>query len=218
MASIKYNFVKGDLEYSKSMGYDFIASFGDVNVLKNKYYLPLGYTYDKYITIDNYRKLSKEWKEFILYNACVVDTVDETLSGLTEFDLNDTLVNYTWSHHSKIIESRKSSVLEMKRFTNGRIEGTINSPSDRMLFFSFPYSKGWKAYIDDNEADISVVNMGLVGLPISSGEHKVELKYSLPNINLGILTSGIATLIYILSILISKNIIRLPFLKSKAIF
>ncbi len=217
MASIKYNFVKGDLKYSKSKGYDFIASFGDVNVLKNNYYLPLGYTYDKYITIDNYRKLSKEWKDLIFYSACVVDTVDETLSGLTEFDLNDTLVQYTWSHHSNIIESRKSSVLEMKSFTDAKIEGTINSPSDRILFFSFPYDKGWKAYVDDNEVDISAVNMGLVGLPISSGDHKVELKYSVPYINLGILTSVIATLIYILGILISKNIIRLPFLKSKAI-
>ena len=55
LACVKYYLAKKN--DSIPYGYEYIKSFGDVDLYKNKYFLPLGFTYDNFIYLKDFAKL-----------------------------------------------------------------------------------------------------------------------------------------------------------------
>ena len=55
-------------------GYEYVTAFGDVHIFKNKYSLPLGFTYDAYMTVNDFNKLPSHQKDEVLLKAFVTDS------------------------------------------------------------------------------------------------------------------------------------------------
>lgn len=75
-----------------------------------------------------------------------------------------------------IMELSENSMKNIILSING-IEGEISVTDGRFLCFSIPFSKGWKCYIDNNEVPLEKANIMYMGVPISNGEHHIELRY-----------------------------------------
>ena len=92
----------------------------------------------------------------------------------------------------------KNDSLNVSRFDDTEIEGTINASKDGILYTSINYDTGWQVYIDGekvSKADIiSIGNDALLGVNITAGEHTVRFKYVPEGLILGVLIS-ITTLI-----------------------
>ena len=67
------------------------------------------------------------------------------------------------------------------------IEGRTNSSYDGLLYLNIVYNKGWKAYVDGIETELVRTDVCFSGLPISSGQHKIVLKYYPYGLNYGLL-------------------------------
>ena len=73
------------------------------------------------------------------------------------------------------------NVMTTTEFNNGaKMKGTINTTRDGLFYTSVPYEKGWKAYVDGNEVEITPVGGSLVAFSLDKGSHTIELKYT-PN-------------------------------------
>jgi len=57
--NVKYFFSKKQDANLLNWGFDKIATESGISIFKNRYYLPFGYTYDKYISFDDFSKLSE---------------------------------------------------------------------------------------------------------------------------------------------------------------
>ena len=57
------------------------------------------------------------------------------------------------------------------------IEGTVTAEQDGLFFTSIPYEKGWRAYVDGKEVEVTPVANAMVAFNISKGEHTVKLKF-----------------------------------------
>ena len=78
-------------------------------------------------------------------------------------------------------ERCSESVMNTTYFRNGgKMEGTIHAAKDGLFYTSVPYEKGWVAYVDGNETEITPVGGSLLAFPLSQGEHTIVLKYA-PN-------------------------------------
>ena len=79
------------------------------------------------------------------------------------------------------------------------IHVTANADSDKYLYFAVPYSEGWTATIDGEEVDIHKANIGFMAIPITQGEHTVELSYRTPYLitGLGISLFFLVILLYL---------------------
>jgi len=55
--NVKYHLSKSETPDFLKFGFDSIAQKQGITILKNRYYLPLGYTYDKYIDNDDFKTL-----------------------------------------------------------------------------------------------------------------------------------------------------------------
>ncbi len=57
--NIKYHLSKSERPEFMRVGFDSLSSKAGVTILKNRFYLPFGYTYDKYINFDDFKELIK---------------------------------------------------------------------------------------------------------------------------------------------------------------
>jgi hypothetical protein len=61
----------------------------------------------------------------------------------------------------------------------GRLVLDLSAQADGLLVISQPFYPGWRARVDDEQVPIYRVNYLLQGLPVTAGDHRVELSYHL---------------------------------------
>lgn len=81
------------------------------------------------------------------------------------------------------------NVLENININTNRVTGTINLDESKMLTLAIPYSTGWTACVDGKKVPLYRANTMYMALDLDAGTHTVELEYSTPNINIGILAT-----------------------------
>ena len=80
-------------------------------------------------------------------------------------------------------------VLENVTVEKDFVSGTINAPEKRILQFAIPYSVGWSALVDGEEAQLVRSDTMYMALILPEGEHTVELRYRTPYAKEGLIVS-----------------------------
>jgi len=103
------------------------------------------------------------------------------------------------------IEKLKETVLENVKIETNIITGAINADRDKLLCFSIPYSKGWRAYIDGKEVEMLNINTMYCGFFLSEGNHNIELKYITPYLKQGGFLSLVGLCLLVIIIVYSEK-------------
>lgn len=210
LASGKYWLSKRTDNALASMGFDSINKFGDVKVYKNKYALPFGFTYDKGIGEDEFKKLSPTQKDFCLLRACVIGNEDKsTFASIKPFNVSDTIVPITFDNYLVNVNELKKDNFSITKFSENNIVGNVNTADSKILFFSIPFDKGWKATLNGQDAKLFRLNCGLTGLLTQKGNNSVELSFTPRFKKLG-------TLISLISFAIFIGLLALSYFKNKS--
>ena len=179
--SVKYHLTKNPKTAFNQYGYQKIAQFGDVSVMKNVNFLPIGFCYEKYIALEDYKKLSIDKKQSMLLKAFVADVENnETHIGLKRITLSDTNYNFTGRMFQRLTDSLRRDTMTNVTFWNNGLEGEISLREDRLLFLSVPYDGGWQATDYGEQIKVELVNGGFVGFPLKAGSHKIRMEYIRP--------------------------------------
>lgn len=102
----------------------------------------------------------------------------------------------------------KENSMNIYSISNDKVLGNITSSVDGVITFQIPYSKGWNLKIDGNNTETFPVNKAFLGAKLSAGNHKIELTYETPILNVGIICSAIGVVILIILIVMEKKIKR----------
>ncbi len=204
--SIKYMLIKGNAGQVYKMMYDSITTVGDVKIYKNKYFLPLGFTYDKYITYKQFKTIKNQTvKDVLMFKSCVLEEGSYPV-------LRDNLVHagipspkYTFQMLASDVAQRKSDHFNITKFSENHITGTIDIDKHKMLLFTIPYDRGWSATVNGKYIDLQRVNIGFTGILLEPGKHNIKLKYTLPNIKAGLIISLFGLFIFILLFVLDKK-------------
>lgn len=78
---------------------------------------------------------------------------------------------------------------EYIKIETNKVSTKINLDNNKIVCFPIPYSNGWKAYVDGQEAKTITANIQYIGIPIIEGQHEIELKYSTPLLKEGSILS-----------------------------
>lgn len=200
--SVKYLLSRQPANAFVSAGYSPAGSFGDVQVMKNNFYLPLGFSYDKYITLEDFRKIKDlTRKDVMLLTAFIPpEGITGDLQGFDRVYAKDTGANFTYNQYSALAGDLKKDSLSISAFDDNHIVGTYKSDRKNLLFFSIPYDNGWKAMVDGKSVETIKANIGFTGIFIDKGAHTVSLIYSVPFLSTGATVTIIALLIYVLAL------------------
>lgn len=96
------------------------------------------------------------------------------------------------------IKKLSEQQLNIEKNNNTDIIGNISVKEDSTLFLTIPYDKGWHIYVDGVETNYETILNSFIGLDLKKGKHKIELKYRVPGLKIGLIITGIGIIITLL--------------------
>ena len=200
LCGVKYYLSKNPDAFAANQGMnmDSVATFGEVKVLKLKDTLPLGITFDTYISEDNFEKLDSVSRQVILLQSMAINKdFQAKLKGFKEItSVNLPPQGVTIEALKTWTDKAKQDTLQIKEFFPNLIKGDIQLDVSKILFLAIPHDKGWSAMVDGKVANIEKVDAGLMGILLEKGNHKIELKFEPPYVREGTYISILSVLLW----------------------
>jgi uncharacterized membrane protein YfhO len=81
---------------------------------------------------------------------------------------------------ANVTDMLKSEQLNVTDFSDTKIVGELTATSDKTVFTTIPYDKGWKVYVDGKQVETFKTAECMLSFDVSEGEHDIEMKY-MPN-------------------------------------
>ena len=185
LVGVKYIVARSPIDW---VGYRQIHAANGLLIYENELALPLGAVYERQFPRDKFAALSIEAKDITMANAVIVDE----LRGATPrtFDVQQLRRSSAdWLSDNYVEPARRLQRRGMivEHFSHGHITGRIASDIPGVLVFSIPYAKGWSITVDSIEQPLFRAHLGMLAADVLDGDHRVELRYALPGLKLGLL-------------------------------
>ncbi|MDO5559993.1 MAG: YfhO family protein [Oscillospiraceae bacterium] len=208
--SVKYYFSKLDEnnEEEKKLNMPGFTQFSDQNgfrVYKNDYYVPMGFTYDNYISQEDFEKLSDSVKTNVLMEAVVLSDrqISQYSSLLEKYKIKDS-PSYTTDRYLNDCEERiNSSCSQFSKSSKG-FSARISTDKDNLVFFSVPFDKGFSAYVNGQRTKIEKVSNGFMAVYVPAGESTIKFSYIPYGLQTGFQISAVSLLMLITYMVIIK--------------
>ncbi|VXD10681.1 YfhO family protein [Marinoscillum sp. 108] len=143
-----------------------------LNMLNTRFFLAGS---SKNAVISNSRSLGNGW---IVSNLKEVASADEELSEVCGINPSRTaVIDGSKFSPPNLIAGATGTVKLLSRTPNEIKYTTQTSGKSLAVFSEIYYPKGWKAYIDDQEAEILRVNYILRALPLEKGTHEIRFVF-----------------------------------------
>lgn len=92
-----------------------------------------------------------------------------------------TITSYCYMLNDAVFEEGykklRSQALYATKTTDTLIEGTVTAQESGLFYTSISYDKGWKAYVDGEQVEITPVGNAQVAFKVPEGTHQIKLKY-----------------------------------------
>ena len=145
---------------------------------ENENYVPMGFTYDYYITEASYETTVKNTRANLLMRALVLSEEDAEAYGKYLEKLPDAKLDDLWyDTYVSDCADRRASACSSFQMTNSGFHAEITLKKDDLVFFSVPYDDGFTAYVNGKEADIVRVDEGLMAVLAPAGENTIDFVY-----------------------------------------
>jgi uncharacterized membrane protein YfhO len=177
------------------------TTFGDVNILKNKHTLPLGFVYHKLISNADFNKLDKVKRSIATLNAALIDSLEEVkLKNSLPFIAGDSIPApnaYSFQVLANDASKLRKDTLVIDHFEEAHIKGHLNVSQKGIFYLSIPIDRGWSLKIDGKETPFIPVFGGLMGAQVETGQHQIDLEYTQPYLKQAVLVSLFFGLIFL---------------------
>lgn len=100
-------------------------------------------------------------------------------------------------------EALTEDILENVTLDTNSVSGTISLEEDKILTLSIPYQKGWTALVDGEETELLRANYMYMALPLTAGDHTIQLNYAIPGVNYALMIMAAALAVFVLLCIIT---------------
>ena len=205
----KYYFAMEPLSEIGQMYFRKKFSIKNVTVYENENVLPLGFAYVNITTESEHQKLTGFQKDINLLKVGILD--DNDFAQLKDFYHSSEIKvypNYAIDDYQQDVGTLKKRAFHTSFFSDNFIKGNITLDLPGILFFSIPFDEGWEVLVNDQIVNPLRINYGFLGIPLSTGEYAISLKFFPPWLKLGCIISFLSLLIYLYVIKIFRTKIK----------
>lgn len=156
--------------------------------------LPIGFTYNHYITRSEFASLDVPLRATAMLGTLVVRDQDaEKAARVIPHAPEGFLAGLAQEQRGDFLAERRRECSESFRQGDNRFEVRILADADKYAFFSVPYDRAWRVWVNGQEREILNVN-GLMAVRVDAGENAISFRYEYAPLRYGILSSiaGIA--------------------------
>lgn len=155
-------------------------------IYENQHYIPMGFTYEGYITRSELDELPERNRQLALLKALVVEDAQEGTVAVTLPHLDTGRMVFTQGAYAEDCAARadgaaKSFVTDKKGFS-----ATIDLEVGNLVFFSVPYEEGWSATVNGQPAEIIRSNVGFMAVKCPADmDVNIRFEYTTPGLFVG---------------------------------
>lgn len=145
---------------------------------ENENYVPMGFTYDYYITEESYETTVKNTRANLLMRALVLSEEDAETYGKYLEKLPEAKLDDLWyDTYVSDCADRRASACSSFQMTNSGFHAEITLKKDNLVFFSVPYDDGFTACVNGEETEVIRVDEGLMAVLAPAGENTIDFVY-----------------------------------------
>ena len=159
-------------------GWSYIGEMDGYALYRNDNYVPMGFTYDYYVTEETYENSIKTLRSNLLMRALVLEDEDAAQYGqyLTELP-EDLLEDLYYDTYTQDCADRRAHSCSVFQMNNAGFHAEITLEKPNLVFFSVPYDDGFTAYVNGEKNDILRVDEGLMAVLCPAGESSIDFVY-----------------------------------------
>lgn len=224
----EYCFIDEDKK-TRMPGWKYLKTINGCKVYENEYYIPMGFTFDSFISRYEFSDLDSRYKSEALLKSLVLSYKDllkysditgytksdiaelrrDQKNGTNEFESKTDDYKYGNDAYFSDCEKLASNSCDSFKYTKKGFRATFNNKGDdNLLFFSVPYDDGWSAYVNSKKVDIVKADFGLMAVKVDGKtKSNIEFVYEPVGFHTGIIISTACAIIfamYLLILLIAK--------------
>lgn len=190
-------------------GWMYYGNANGFDIWENENYIPMGFTYDRYVTESTYNAAGAQNRELLMLKGLVL--TDKQAANwqdmLTELPADS--ISYNKTAYTEDCAARSRLTCEDFEYTANGFKAKITTSRDVPVFFSVPYEDGWTAYVNGQKTDIERANVGFMAVRVNAGSN-VEIKfvYETPGLLFGLLITFVCLVLLVLYVLCMRAVKR----------
>lgn len=171
------------------------------DIWENENYIPMGFSYDNYITEKEYEDCVVSNRTKLMLKAMVL--TDEQIAKYNIDKSKLIKVNdqtFTGTVYTEDCKNRNKQCCSSFEYTKtgftAKIDRTKESEST-LMFFSVPYESGWSAQVNGKAVDVEKVNIGFMAVEVPANKVcNIVFTYTTPGLKTGIMATCIAFVVF----------------------
>lgn len=100
--------------------------------------------------------------------------------------------------------SLQPGALQVEAYNSNTLQGQVQVKEPGLLFFTIPYDPNWKAWVDGQEVPVQEAAEAWLSVPVSAGNHSVQIQYVPQSFRKGLAISCGALLLLLGGMLVSS--------------
>ena len=169
---------QGAFEAEADDGWSYAFAKDGYAVYRNENYVPMGFTYDYYLTESEYEETNKSTRSNLLMRTLVLKDEDAEVYGKYLTHLPDgKRENLFYEDYVQDCRERRAAAASVFQMNNAGFHAEISLEKGNLVFFSVPYDDGFTAYVNGTETDIVEVDEGLMAVLCPAGENSIDFVY-----------------------------------------
>ena len=177
-------------------GFESIGETDGFELYENQHFIPMGFTYDYFIRVENFEKIKSDVNlkifasdRILIRDIILTDEQAERYSAILEEDTEYPEDAMSEEEFYRLSDERAATACTTFTYDPSGYQATINMSRDNLVFFSIPWDKGFTAYVDGVETPIEKVDYGFMAILVPEGEHSIRFVWKPYGIEAGIAAS-----------------------------
>ena len=148
-------------------------------IYENTNYIPMGFTFDSYITDKEYSSMRKgeQSDRLLVRDLILTEEQAQKYGRYLQEDLHAEEKMISEEEFRSLCRERAETACTGFSFTVSGFCAEADLESDNLVFFSVPYDEGFTATVDGAKTEIEKVDGGLMAVFVPAGRHRIEFTY-----------------------------------------
>ena len=158
-------------------GFEYVDTQNGFNIYENKYYVPMGFTYDYYCLDSDIQKASEVDKTSMLMKAMVLtpEQAAKYSDILSYYSFKGS--DYSTDQYYQNCLDRRANSCSSFSYDSYGFNAKIDLDRDNLVFFSVPYDDGWSAKVNGQDVEIEKVDYGFMAVLCPAGSNDIQFTY-----------------------------------------
>ena len=179
-------------------GWTYLADVDGYTLYHNDNYVPMGFTYDYYVTEATYEASIKTLRSNLLMRALVLTDEDVAQYGKYLTELPDAMLDdLHYDSYTQDCADRRAHSCSVFQMNNAGFHAEITLDKPNLVFFSVPYDDGFTAYVNGEKTDILQVDEGLMAVLCPAGASSIDFVYQAAGLSASRMVTAVAIPVWV---------------------